>query len=113
MSKINTYTCSNNHKMITVDKIEGTAPIAVDCTQCDNRANSGYYTCKQDLEPEFEWVRPNSKKELKEIVNQIAERCEYKFNTKKEINALLKTHKQHFDNGGLVLRNIETEEYIG
>jgi SEC-C motif len=86
---INIYRCrANGHETITVDRVEGTTPVAICCPSCDSDAYSAWYKCDQTLVPTHEWYKP----ELKEY---------------RTLNA---SGRDHVDAGGLLLRKIGSEE---
>lgn len=58
--KINTYTCSQGHVTVTVNKDTGTTPMMITCRtkNCGQTSRSAWYNCEQTLHPEYEWFKP-------------------------------------------------------
>lgn len=60
--KPNVYTCANRHRTVTVDLVEGTTPMIIDCQTpgCGRDALSGWYDVPPELavEATHEWYRP-------------------------------------------------------
>lgn len=86
--KINVYTCPKGHKTVTVDLVDGTTPMFLNCRNitdghaCDQTSRSAWYMCDQTLTPEFEWYRPGPEEKLN------------------------KEERQHCIQGGLLIRRI-------
>lgn len=107
--KINTYTCKDGHKTVTIDKDEGVTPFMISCEECkaldklNSTATSSMYRCSQELTPAFEWYRSN----MAEIVIMAKEmERDFKVNYDGAFESLLSHHNQ----GGLYLRKIKTKD---
>ena len=56
---INAYVCMHLHCTVTVDRADGIIPDTINCEICNTPARSRNYHVSQDLEPDFEWRKPN------------------------------------------------------
>lgn len=92
IGKINTYTCSQGHQIITIDRDEGVTPMFINCPFCEkegkeNISTSCMYSCPQDWVPTHEWYKPQHE----------------------EIAMLREDFKDHIERGGLLFREIKKE----
>ena len=87
---INTYTCSEGHVMVTIEKVKGVTPMMLHCeninfgtlSTCNQMAKSAWYRCDQNLEPTHAWFKPEPGQKLSKL------------------------EKEHCDQGGLLLNKI-------
>jgi hypothetical protein len=92
--KINAYTCSIGHRVITVDRIDGVTPFSITCPKCREElgtttyAESAMYKVVQDQKPEYEFYKP-TKQELDDLQKSCSQQ-EYEY------------HLEHLAKGGLL-----------
>lgn len=97
----NMYKCPKGHLVVTIDRDKGNTPFHIGCPECmeqqedDDKvpmAVSSFYNVPQNMEPTYEWYKPN----------------------RKEYKKLKKSHPglaTYIDGGGLILRSIESPKY--
>lgn len=80
--KKNIYTCPDGHGTSTIEIDIGVTPMIIKCRHkgCKHQATSAWYNVDQNLEPEYEWFRPD------------------------ENSAVPKDLSEHIRMGGLLLR---------
>lgn len=89
MNTINVYTCKVGHRIVTVDRQKGVTPFIIGCKHpsCAERATSNFYRVDRGLTPTHEWYRPSLR----------------------EYETLDPHSKDHVSNGGLLLREIDSD----
>lgn len=65
LERINTYTCSAGHVMVTRDIDEGVTPMFVACPSCEFSAKSAFYRVEPGLTPSHEWYKPKHPERLR------------------------------------------------
>lgn len=83
---INIYECSNGHKIVTIDRVQGVTPMTMQCRAegCTCWSKSKWYAVDQTLTPTHEWYSPAS------------------------LEGLSRPEAEHVRKGGLLIRKINT-----
>lgn len=119
-SKINAYTCSNRHRTITIDLVEGVTPFMIRCPHpgCQEMAQSCMYQTGQKQQPTHEWYKPTEEemhKEAEVSFESYKQTPLYLSSTDDDRLALDDIYgriKDHVDKGGLMLRKIQNSDTI-
>lgn len=61
VNRLNSYTCSEGHVIITIDRDEGTTPMLMECKHpnCGKQSTSSFYNVPQGSVPTYEWYKPD------------------------------------------------------
>lgn len=109
---INIYTCrSCGKKFITEAISDGTTPFMMTCNNCFSDAESCFFRCRQDLEPDYVWYRPQTEEDFAkqfeyEMSVFVGRGMEKMFNKEEVIAA----NKQHVSKGGLLIGSVELKK---
>lgn len=75
--RVNVYVCHKCGKeVVTIDRVDGTTPFVIKCSECGEMARSSFYNVNQDLTPTVEFYKPDKEEydkldeELKEYVDR-------------------------------------------
>ena len=101
--KINVYTCSNNHKTVTIDVDNGTTPMFLRCETCGLMGASAMYMCDQDLTPTHEWYR------MKDELEVAVESKNFSVHNKLHWDNVRLGFLDHHRKGGLFIRKIKKQ----
>lgn len=70
IGKKNIYTCTKEHKIVTIDIADGTTPMFIGCPikGCGAQAQSQFYEdVNEKLTPAYEWFRPDDHQVMTEV----------------------------------------------
>lgn len=97
-NKVNSYVCQKcGGHTVTVDVDPGVTPFMLNCRvnlDCGGVSLSSFYTCPQDLVPEWEWYRPTEA----ETMAAVAGKPDY----------IRQVVREHRSLGGLEIRRRQT-----